>query len=109
MQTVESHKAPATSKKSGPFFQKGRGNGFFQPARPEGFFSSGPVRSGVVQTKLSIGHPHDVYEKEADSVADRVIQRLSQGEGSHEKAPVVTPLGNAGIQECSACEKEERL
>jgi hypothetical protein len=109
MQTVESHKAPATSKKSGPFFQKGRGNGFFQPARPEGFFSGGTVRSGVVQTKLSIGHPHDVYEKEADSVADRVIQRLSQGGGSHEKAPVVTPLGNAGIQECAACEKEERL
>jgi hypothetical protein len=135
MKTLESHKATATSKKSGPFFRKGRGDGFFQSARAESFFSGGPVGAGVVQTKLSIGSPHDVYEKEADAVADRVVQRLSQGGGSPEKAPApVTPLGNIGglktlnkqaagigvtetnhsqgavIQEkCAACEKEEQL
>src|SRR5579863_6073437 len=96
MRTMESHKADATSKKSGPFFQKRGRNGLFQPGQTEGFFSNGPARSGVVQTKQSIGQPHsstcsgsvqskltagqpsDVYEKEADSDADHVARRASE-------------------------------
>jgi hypothetical protein len=74
--------------------------------------------SGIVQTKLTIGQPHDVYEKEADSVADKVVQRLSRGGESHEPAPApapaVTPFMPAGanaapIQECAACDKEDKL
>ena len=33
---------------------------------------------GVLQTKLSLGKPHDMYEQEADTVASRVVKQLSQ-------------------------------
>ena len=109
MKAMQPHKAASTANKSGPFFQKG-GNGFFQPSRSAGFFSGGAAggsvgaarsvcaagavsaaRSGVVQTKLTIGQPNDTYEKEADSVADKVVQRLSYG-GEQAMTPAITPL-----------------
>lgn len=31
------------------------------------------IRSGAIQAKLTIGKPNDIYEKEADRVADRVM------------------------------------
>src|SRR6185312_1222549 len=106
MKSMESHRSTSAANKSGPFFQKSRGNGFFQPSRSGGFFSGGAAGSGGmapsdnVQTKLPIGQPHDVYEKEADSLADKVVQRLSQGGESHEPAPApapaVTPFMPAG-------------
>ena len=34
----------------------------------------GLFHSGVIQAKLKIGQPNDVYEQEADMVADRVMR-----------------------------------
>jgi len=48
-----------------PFFAKSEDRAAQKP-----FFSTS---SGAVQTKLSIGQPGDKYEREADSVADRVV------------------------------------
>lgn len=31
-------------------------------------------RSGVIQAKLGIGRPNDIYEREADRVADQVMR-----------------------------------
>lgn len=48
-----------------------------------------------IQTKLSIGQPNDKYEREADSVADRIM-----------RMPQKTP----NIQtKCAACEEEEKV
>ncbi len=63
------HRNPEkTDRKEGPFFSPSKPiqtkeNAFFQP-------------------KLSIGAPGDQYEKEADSVADKVVNRPAAAEGT---------------------------
>jgi hypothetical protein len=57
-----------------PFFNKEGGNALLsnesaEKEAPAPFF---------VQRKLTIGKPDDQFEKEADSVADQVVQRMSQ-------------------------------
>jgi hypothetical protein len=47
------------SKSSGTAFKKAEGPSFFNP---------------VIQPKLTINQPNDVYEQEADAVADKVIR-----------------------------------
>ena len=58
------------SEQESPFFAPQEASGtdaFFQPAtRP------------IIQTKLTIGQPNDKYEQEADTVADKVVQRLAK-------------------------------
>ncbi|MFT3823213.1 MAG: DUF4157 domain-containing protein [Chitinophagaceae bacterium] len=49
-----------------------------------------------VQTKLSINQPGDVYEQEADRVADKIVHSGSAGD--------ITPVQ----RKCEHCEKEEK-
>src|SRR5262245_4215517 len=46
------------------------------------------VRSGGIQAKLSISHPDDPYEREANHVADAVM-RMAEPEAVEKKAPQV--------------------
>ena len=39
-------------------------------------------QSGAIQAKLSIGKSNDIYEQEADRVAERVMNSGGKGEGS---------------------------
>ncbi len=58
--------------------------------------SNGPFFSksnSVVQTKLSVGQPGDVYEQEADAVADAVVQNQQKG-----TAPAIQQKGISSIQ-----------
>ncbi len=58
-----------------------------------GFFSPKPT---MIQAKLTIGAPNDVYEQEADSMADKVVQKLASGEN------------NSSVQrKCADCTKED--
>ncbi len=51
----------------------------------------------VLQTKLSIGQPNDRYEREADAIANQVMQKISTG-------------NSPDIQtKCAACEQEELI
>ena len=56
--------AAQPAKKTAPFFNKGAGQGFFKPAAPG------------IQTKLTVGEPNDVYEREANTTADRVVRGM---------------------------------
>jgi len=38
----------------------------------------GLFKSGVIRTKLKIGQPNDIYEQEADRVADEVMRMSEQ-------------------------------
>lgn len=54
---------------------KGRQNSFFSAApghRPEPFFEPAKVR-----TKLTVNEPGDQFERQADQVADRVVQQIN--------------------------------
>lgn len=59
-------------------------------------------QDSVIQTKLTMGAPGDRYEREADAVADRVVQRMDSGNVSSEPAPAVQA-------KCDACREEEQL
>src|SRR5579872_2007620 len=90
-------KAATTAKKSGPFFGKRKGGNFFPSGRKDGsFFPGSTATGGVVQSKLTVGQPNDVYEKEADSMADKVVQRLSEP-------------GGGMVQTCAAYGQEEKI
>src|SRR5262245_6757812 len=60
------------------------------------------LRSGAIQPKLAISQPGDIYEQEADRVADEVMRM---------PAPVIQgscPACAAGGKVCSTCETEKQ-
>ena len=62
----------------------------------------------VLQAKLTVNQPGDVYEQEADRVADQVMRMPAPGKNSptSHAAPSLTPT----IQRrCSKCEEEAKL
>jgi hypothetical protein len=103
-------------KKGQPFFEKGGGKGFFfDHAMDTSFFTKNQNTRPIIQPKLTVGQPDDKYEKEADAVADKVVQRLAMpdvftkkdtGVQTKSLASDITPF----IQrKCATCEKEEEL
>ncbi len=69
----------------------------------------------AIKTKLTIGQPNDKYEKEADAVADKVVQRLAMPDVLTKKetgvqtkplAAIITPIVQ---RKCADCEQEEKL
>src|SRR5450432_2240770 len=130
MKTAEAKPAAKQAAKTDqPFFSKGghgmlsadrvNENGSFISAKRNPFFTN----NKPIQAKLTIGSPNDKYEKEADHVADKVVQRLAKNEtapaqintGIQAKAvqpkavsPVaaVTPMVQA---KCAGCEQDEKL
>jgi Domain of unknown function (DUF4157) len=127
MKTSESHTTATTAtatmvqKKKSSFFSQGKKGGFFGNARGEGaFFPEASGHSDVVQRKLTVGRPNDVYEKEADHMAHRVVRRLRDpaspmSEPVRQAAEPVQRMtkapaesGGGHLQEkCAECEKEE--
>lgn len=91
---MQSRAAPkeSTSHASQPFFDS-------QPARSSGFFS--PPHS-LIQTKLTMGAPGDRFEREADTVADAIVQLMESRSGSGSAVPSVQA-------KCAKCEHEETL
>ena len=77
----------AQKKKSGGCISSGAGNLFFQP-------------------KLTVSNPDDVYEKEADAVADRVMRMPSNAKKSSFFSPVVIPVTPLVQPKCAICEEE---
>ncbi len=107
MKTAESRTVtPAIQRKAaGPFFGRG-GNSFLDQdtvSKQESFFRGNSARTSSVcgssiQAKLTVGKPDDMYEKEADAMADKVVQRFSAPDISAMEVPGIRakPLA-AGI------------
>jgi hypothetical protein len=66
----------------------------------------GRIAGAPVQTKLTVGAPNDVYEQEAEHVADRVM-RMSHP-GSDDSASVSGHARSQQVQRCPACERAMR-
>lgn len=91
---------PASGTKS-TFFKKGSDTSLNTEAP---FF----IKTNTVQTKLTVGQPNDKYEQEADSMADKVVQRLT--EPGIQKQPVQhTSLTPFVQSKCAECEQEEKM
>ncbi|MDH7460660.1 DUF4157 domain-containing protein [Chitinophagaceae bacterium 26-R-25] len=130
MKTAEAKPAAKQAAKSSqPFFNKA-GQGFFANESAndsQSFFSSQKnsllgTRNGAIQTKTTIGEPNDKYEHEADAMADKVVQRLTQNKtneklknGTVNQPKPFTPvtIASAPAQnvqaKCASCEQEEKL
>ncbi len=75
---------------SAPFFAK-------KDSQTTGSFFT----AATIQPKLEIGRPDDSYEKEADSVADKIVAGQQQ---------IVQTKGISTLQrKCENCEKEEKV
>ncbi|HJZ41911.1 MAG TPA: DUF4157 domain-containing protein [Bacteroidales bacterium] len=105
MKTAE-HKTtiPASgNRQTQPFFSKGGNEIFANENSP--FFTASRT---AVQTRLSVGQPHDKYEQEAETMANKVVQRLSSGDPLQAKPFTqnsYTPFLQA---KCKECEEEEK-
>lgn len=64
-----------------------------------------PPATPFFQPKLTVNHPGDAFEQEADAVADRVVQSLGVAGPLHanQPAPAISRL----MRKCAECEKEE--
>lgn len=90
------------SEQEQPFFASNESVGseaFFSPTNPLS-------NSSHIQAKLEVGQPDDKYEQEADSVADKVVQRLSKSSTADDPS-VADGKSDTTIQrKCAACEAE---
>jgi hypothetical protein len=83
------------AKQNTAFFGKRSGRGVFGAPRPKEHFFPGKTTPGeTIQPKLTVGQPNDVYEKEADVMANKVVQRKCEAEDIQMK--------------CSHCEEKEK-
>ena len=115
MKSTTSKPAVAQPKRNAPFFSKDNGQGFFVQSRNKSSFFS-PVKAGsCIQPKLTVGKPNDKYEKEADAVADKVVQRMAisdkaiPGQGVVQQKPVAHAITPVVHRKCAECEREEKL
>ncbi|HEY0065944.1 MAG TPA: DUF4157 domain-containing protein, partial [Flavisolibacter sp.] len=82
-------------------------------AEPAHFFGSRKegnsfFNASSIQPKLTVGKPNDPYEREADAVADQVVQKMGEQTAVQKKesSPSISTL----IQpKCNDCEQEEGL
>src|ERR1700743_3817055 len=131
MRSSERLKPAVQAKKKSTFFRKaGEGDFFGGQQQQQGHFftgrSAGKGGKGVVQKKLKVGQPGDIYEKEADSMAENVVQKCAQCEAEEKKGKGKVAGGVESIQrkpifesknepkeegmvnrKCSACAAEE--
>src|SRR5215469_14060522 len=56
------------------------------------------LKSGFLQAKLTVNQPGDIYEQEADRVADTVMR---SADASSSSALKLTPLERRPVQRCS--------
>lgn len=107
MKTAEAKILPASSHQGGkrqPFFGHQQEAVVRSIASETAPFFSKPVS---VQAKLTVGQPNDKYEQEADAVADKVVQKLSEPETVQAKQ--ISPSIPSIQAKCAECEKEDKL
>jgi hypothetical protein len=75
------------------------------------FFSGSPLRSSNrIQPKLTVNAPNDVYEKEADQVADAVMRKPAVAEVAPSNVVTTMAASITPVQrKCAACGEGEQL
>src|SRR4051812_12033945 len=67
-------------------------------------------KGSFFQAKLSVNNPGDAYEEEADAMADKVIQRLSNtsfSNSENNQTPFFTKSVKPLQRKCAGCQKED--
>lgn len=124
MKAAEAKSVATPAKSDAPFFNKGTDTTLLSDSAAEtSFFHKQNSDPFFVQTKLTVGQPNDKYEQEADTTADKVVQRLGNSERSPSGpvetagvnllqtktlAPVSASISPFVQAKCAACEEEEK-
>jgi len=108
LKVAEAHKSTTAKSqvqaKQEPFFKKEGDSDFFSKSNEASQFFS-PT---TIQPKLKIGKPNDKYEVEADSMADKVVQRLNNP--SSQETTVSDSKTSTAVQaKHSPSKQEEKL
>src|SRR5690349_21640091 len=74
-----------------------------EPKTPKPSPLAGKTKSTFFQPKLTVNNPNDEYEREADAVADRVMQMATLPK------PFFKPAAPVVQKKCKACEEDEQL
>ena len=95
MKTSDAHITTTQTRhktsESSPFFDREQGAGQLLMDQSN---TSASWQSHPIQAKLTIGAPNDSFEKEADTTADKVVQRISMRDSS---SPSYSGDGYSGI------------
>ncbi|TWV98662.1 hypothetical protein [Chitinophaga pinensis] len=103
-------KATDNKSKTAKTRQQPEGGSFFNKDKGAGSAFLGETAASeepfFVQRKLTIGKPDDHYEKQADQIADKVVQRMSQPAPVQTKAATPSPVSTvpAGSVPASAAQ-----
>lgn len=68
--------------------------------------ANSPFFSPLIQPKLTVNQPNDIYEQEADSMADRVMRMTIP---THNENSFFKPVADNIQRKCQHCEEEEKL
>ena len=121
MKTKQSRTPAIQAKTASPFFsKKGARGGFFGPGAGNGHFFAGSAAGTAppVQARLTVGQPNDIYEKQADAMADRVVRSMNDRSESRGAMPNLSPVPASRMphtmaspvqEKCAHCEQEERV
>ncbi|HYG38766.1 MAG TPA: DUF4157 domain-containing protein [Cytophagales bacterium] len=108
MRAVESKTTATVARKSTPFFSNERGKDFFKTnVRDQSFFSKGKSATPFLQPKLTISQPNDPFEKEADAMADKVVQRMEVNPTLHTGLETANSVAPSIQAKCASCEEEK--
>jgi hypothetical protein len=67
-----------------------------------------PPKVTRVQPKLKVNEPGDMYEQEADAMADRVMRMVGGDRQQSVPKPVTGLIGNSVQRKCAGCEEEDK-
>ncbi|SDP92455.1 protein of unknown function [Mucilaginibacter sp. OK268] len=65
-----------------------------------------PFFGPLIQPKLTVNQPNDIYEQEADSMADKVMRMTTP---AHNENSFFKPVSDNIQRKCQHCEDEEKL
>lgn len=65
-------------------------------------------KSVKIQPKLQVNEPGDIYEQEADAMADRIMRMADSHQPQTASKPVTGIIGRSVQRKCAHCEEEER-
>jgi N-acetyl-anhydromuramyl-L-alanine amidase AmpD len=99
--SIPKHTRVVKSPGSAIFQKYGTQNGQEQFGNFSNQGNSSEIPSFLIQPKLTISHPNDPYEQEAERVADQVM-RMPDPDATIQRAPL-------GIQRCSKCAAATRI
>jgi hypothetical protein len=86
--------APANTKQSQPANQQASKDNFFSATHEAEQAKESPFFEGNrVQRKMTVNEPRDHFEKQADQVADKVVQHINQPKAQTNSAPGTATAG----------------